>query len=220
MRRDSLVAILCSAVLMLGGVAASAVTKASRTFGFDDAALDASPKGFSFGRTGSGAPGKWIVKKEKDAPSGANVLAQLDADKTDFRFPVAFADEPSLQNVRVSVKCKTISGEVDQVCGVVLRLKDENNYYIARSNALEGNIRFYHVKDGKRTQLASWNGKVTHGVWHELAVEAKGDQFQVFWDQKKVLDAKDQTFPGAGKIGLWTKADAVTWFDDLTVTEL
>jgi hypothetical protein len=220
MRRESLAAILCGGALMLGGLAAQAVTKATRTFRFDDAAIGAPPKGFSFGRTGSGAAGKWLVRREKDAPSGANVLAQLDPDPTDDRFPVAFADEPSLQNARVSVRCKTISGEVDQVCGVVLRLKDSNNYYLARSNALESNIRFYYVKDGKRTQLTSWSGAVTHAVWHELAVEAKGDQFQVFWDQKKVLDAKDQTFPGAGKIGLWTKADAVTWFDDLTVTEL
>jgi hypothetical protein len=220
MRPESLVAILCGTALTLAGLAARAVTKAERTFDFDDAAPDAPPKGFSFGRTGSGTPGKWVVRKEKDAPSGSNVLAQLDADGTDFRFPVAFADEPSVQNVRVAVKCKTISGEVDQVCGLVLRLKDENNYYIARSNALESNIRFYHVKEGKRTQLASWSGKVTHGAWHELAIEAKGDRFQVLWDAKKVLDVKDRTFSGPGRIGLWTKADAVTWFDDLSVTEL
>ena len=130
---------------------------------------------------------------------------------------VAFTG-PELKDLRLSVKCKPVSGKVDQGCGLVLRLKDTDNYYVARANALEDNVRLYHVVKGKRIQFAGWNGKVASGVWHELAVEAQGDHFQVFFNGKKVIDANDKTFADAGKIGLWTKADSVIYFDNLTVT--
>jgi hypothetical protein len=100
----------------------------------------------------------------------------------------------------------------------VWRYADANNYYVARANALEHNIRLYHVKNGTRKQFASWRGTVTGSAWHELRVEARGDHFQVYWDGAKVLDARDRTFTGGGKVGLWTKADSVTYYDDLTVT--
>ena len=118
------------------------------------------------------------------------------------------------------MKCKPVSGKVDQACGLVFRFKDENNYYLTRANALEDNIRIYFVKDGKRKQFASFSGKVTGATWHELRVDAKGDHFEVFWDGKKVLEATDKTFADAGKVGVWTKADSVTEFDDLTVAPL
>jgi hypothetical protein len=114
------------------------------------------------------------------------------------------------------VRCKAVSGTLDQACGVVFRYTDENNYYVARANALEDNIRFYYVKSGKRTQLASWSGRVSSGFWHELRVEAQGDRFSFFWDGQSVIEANDKTFPYSGKIGLWTKADSVTYFDNLS----
>ncbi len=184
---------------------------------FDADAAGQIPPGFEFGRTGNGAQGKWIVKEEKDAPSAPNVLAQVDADATDYRFPVAFTG-PKMKDLRLSVKCKSVSGKVDQGCGLVFRLKDADNYYITRTNALESNVRLYHVVKGRRIQFAGWNGKVTSGVWHDLSVEAKGDHFQVSFDGKKVMDAHDKTFPDAGKFGLWTKADSVIYFDNLTAT--
>jgi hypothetical protein len=190
--------------------------KAAMTLNFDGDKQGDAPKGFQFGRTGSGREGKWVVKAEKDAPSGSNVLAQIDADDTDYRFPVAFTG-PELKDLRLSVKCKAVSGKVDQGCGLVFRLKDADNYYVARANALEDNVRLYHVVKGKRIQFAGWNGKVASGVWHELAVEAQGDRFQVFFNGKKVIDANDKTFADAGKVGLWTKADSVIYFDSLTV---
>ncbi|MBI2889240.1 MAG: hypothetical protein HYY13_00485 [Nitrospirae bacterium] len=148
------------------------------------------------------------------------MLAKLDADDTDDRFPVATADAPSLRDLRLSVKCKPISGKVDQACGLVFRYRDENNYYVTRANALENNIRLYYVKDGRRRQFASWSGKVSAGAWHELRADARGDQIEIFWDGERIIDAHDKTFTEAGKVGLWTKADSVTYFDDLAVAPL
>ena len=202
--------------LVLAG-AALAQEHAPVIHNFDADAAGGTPPGFEFGRTGGGAQGKWIVKEEKDAPSAPNVLAQVDADATDYRFPVAFTG-PEMKDLRLSVKCKPVSGKVDQGCGLVFRLKDADNYYITRANALESNVRLYHVVKGRRIQFAGWNGKVASGVWHDLSVEAKGDHFQVSFDGKKVMDAHDKTFPDAGKFGLWTKADSVIYFDDLTAT--
>ena len=184
------------------------------TLNFDSDAVGQPPKGFEFGRTGQGRQGKWVVQSVADAPSGGNVLAQIDADGTDYRFPVAFAG-PEFKDLQLSVKCKPVSGKVDQACGLVFRLKDADNYYVIRANALEDNVRLYHVVKGKRVQFAGWNGKVATGTWHELAVTAVGDHFEASFDGKKIIDAHDKTFGAAGKFGLWTKADSVTYFDEL-----
>jgi hypothetical protein len=201
--------------------AAPSVTSATaRTRTFDDDAVGAPPAGFSFGRTGSGAAGRWLVRAESGAPSGANVLAQLDADDTDYRFPVAVMNEPSLRDVRISVRCRAVSGRVDQACGFVARYRDENNYYVTRANALEDNIRLYTVRDGQRHQLASWSGRVTPNAWHDYRLEIRGDHLEVFWDGQRVLDFHDTTFGEAGRVGVWTKADSVTYFDDLRAEAL
>jgi len=212
--------ILVIAAILTLGLFARAEPPSAKTWNFDKDPADTPPAGWSFGRTGKGAQGKWVIKIEKDAPSGPHVLAQTDTDDTDYRFPVAVANEPSLKDLRLSVKCKPVSGNVDQACGIVFRYRDENNYYITRANALENNVRLYYVKNGSRKQFASWSGKVTSGLWHDFRVEAQGDHFQVFWDGKKVMDAKDGTFTEPGKVGLWTKADSVTYFDDLTASPL
>ncbi len=164
--------------------------------------------------------GQWILKAESDAPSGRQVLAQVDEDATDFRFPLAVADAPSLADLRLSVKCKPVSGAVDQACGLVFRYQDEHTYYLARANALEHNVRLYRVVNGRRQQFADWSGAVARGVWHELRVEARGDRFIVFWDGQQIMNAADTTFGKAGKVGVWTKADSVTYFDDLTLDPL
>ena len=190
------------------------------TWNFDQDRAGEAPREFSFGRTGQGRPGRWVVQAEHDAPSGPNVLAQVDADATDYRFPVAVANEPILRDMRLSVKCKPVSGEVDQACGLVFRYQDENNYYVTRANALEGNIRLYHVVKGARQQFAGGNGSVASGVWHELVVEAQGEQFMVYWDGQEVMHAQDKTLPNPGKVGVWTKADSITYFDNLRVEPL
>jgi hypothetical protein len=110
---------------------------------FDSDRAEGPPSGFSFAKTGSGKAGQWVVKAVSDAPSSPNVLAQVDTDSTDYRFPVAVANEPSLRDVRLSVRCKPVSGQVDQACGLVFRYRDQDNYYITRANALENNVRLY-----------------------------------------------------------------------------
>lgn len=210
------------------GMAASSVAPGPATaaggtpqvWSFESDRTGGAPRAFSFGRTRSGAPGRWIVQAEPDAPSGANVLAQLSADGTDSRFPIAVADAPPLRDVRVSVQCKPISGVVDQACGLVFRYRDENNYYLTRANALEDNVRLYRVKNGNRSQFDGWSGPVTSKAWHELRVDARGDHLEVYWEGKKIIDGRDSTFPEAGKVGVWTKADSVTYFDDLSETPL
>ncbi len=166
---------------------------------FDSLPAGQPPAGFSFGRTGGGRVGRWIVQSAPDAPS---------------------PPKPSFTDGSVSVKCKPVSGHVDRACGLVFRYGDENNYYLTRANALEDNVRFYYVKNGRRIQLANWSGKVTSGAWHELRVEFQGDHVEVYWDGTKRIDAHDHTFSGSGRVGVWTKADSYTLFDDLTARPL
>lgn len=208
-----------SASSRLAGGSEARSTKAAGSWvrAFDDDRAGGPPIGFSFGRTGKGAPGRWIVQPDPSTPAAGNVLAQLDEDDTNFRFPVAVLDEPKLADINLSVRCKAVSGRVDQACGIVVRYQDENNYYITRANALEGNIRLYTVRDGSRDEIASHSIEVTRNDWHAYRLELRGDHFQVFWDDHRVLDHNDETFRQAGRVGLWTKADSVTYFDDLRV---
>jgi hypothetical protein len=156
------------------------------------------------------------VLETSQAASGRKVLAQTSADPTGGRYPVCVCEFFYATNVAVSVKFKSISGKVDQAGGVVLRYHDANNYYLARANALEDNVRFYKVQGGKRVQLASIDTKVTGGAWHKLSLRAHGNHFTVTFDDKS-FEADDSTFPGSGLGGVWTKADSVTWFDDLMI---
>jgi hypothetical protein len=216
---------MCGLVVLAWAFAAGAAEPQDgaqpASFSFDKDAPGKKPPGFVLARTKNlGKPGKWVVEAQKDAPSGGQALGQIDNDDTNARYPVAVTTAAFPSDVKVSVKCKAVSGDTDQACGLVFRYKDENNYYITRSNVLEENVRLYHVKDGKRTQFASWDGKVPGKVWNELTAEAKGDTFRVYFNGQKVIEAKDSTFSAGGKVGLWTKADSVTYFDDLTVSPL
>ena len=192
----------------------------TKTWNFQSDAMNAAPAGFSFGRTGSGREGKWVVVRDSTAPSGDHVLAQLDADDTNNRFPVAVADAPTMRDLRLEVRCKPVSGKTDQACGLVFRYRDSDNYYVARANALEDNVNLYHVVKGRRREIKGWNGKVAPNAWHTLAIEARGNRLQVFWEGRPIIDATDDTFRDAGRVGVWTKADSVTYFDALSATPL
>jgi hypothetical protein len=188
------------------------------TFNFDNDNPGGMPTGFHGARTGQGSEGKWVVMPDATAPSKPNVVAQTSTDKTDYRFPLLMADEGSFKDLELSVRFKSVSGEVDRAGGLVFRLKDANNYYIVRANALEDNYRLYHVINGSRRQFAGANFKVTSGEWHELRVECVGNKIMCYYDGAKKIEATDDTYKDAGKVGLWTKADSVTYFDDLRVT--
>ncbi len=192
----------------------------NRTWNFDQDPVGKLPTNFTSALTGRGAIGQWEVMKDDSAPSPPNVLAQTSTDGTDYRFPLAIAENTDYKDLALSVRFKPVSGKVDQAGGLVFRLKDKDNYYIVRANALEHNFRLYHVVKGRRVQFAGVNLKVASNRWHEIKIEVRGDEFKCFYDGQLRFTAKDDTFKDAGKIGLWTKADSVTYFDDLRVEDL
>jgi hypothetical protein len=189
---------------------------AAQTVDFRAAAPGAPPAGFEFATTGSGPQGRWEAVRDASA-AGGTALAQLSTDATSYRFPIALHATARAANVEVTARFKPISGKVDQAGGLVVRYRDPNNYYVARANALENNVRFYRVVQGKREQLATADVKVAPGEWHRLAVRAEGDRFTVSFNGKVLYGTSDQTFGAAGKVGLWTKADSVTHFDTLDI---
>jgi hypothetical protein len=197
-------------------IAAQAQAPAKVTIDFEKFATGAAPVGFTSHLTGQGTTGKWEIREDSSAPGGPKVLAQISTDATDYRFPVLVYDAFTAKDVEVSVACKAVAGIVDQACGVVARFADKNNYYIARANALENNVRLYHVAAGRRVQFAGTKHAVTSGQWHTLALEIKGAHFRVSFDGKLLFEAEDKTFAGAGKVGVWTKADSVTHFDNFS----
>jgi len=186
-------------------------------YNFDGDTLGQLPAKFHSAKTGGSATEKWIVSADPTAPSKPNVVTQTSTDQTDYRFPLLISDEGSFKDLDLRVKFKADSGNIDRAGGLVFRLKDPNNYYIVRANALENNYRLYHVVNGRRSQFAGANLKVTSGEWHELRVEAVGNKITCYYDGSQKIEATDDTFKDPGKVGLWTKADSVTSFDDLKV---
>lgn len=193
------------------------VIQGGMVYGFDNDNAGRIPKGWSHDRTGRGQIGNWIVMADTTAPSNPNVLAQTSQDQTDYRFPVAVLDSSSHTDLQLSVKFKAIKGSVDQGAGLVWRYRDINNYYLVRANALEDNVNFYKVVDGKRREIQGFNTKVSTNQWHTLLVEARGDTLECYFDGNRLFEKKDATFMGPGKIGLWTKADSYILFDDVTI---
>jgi hypothetical protein len=207
----------CAGILLLAAAAlAWAQAATTKTFNFDSDAAGSPPAGFEFTRTGQGAEGKWVVRDDKDKP-GNRVLVQESADTTDYRFPLAVVKDGSYKDVTLSVRARPVSGEVDQGFGMVWRYKDAGNYYITRCNADEDNCTIYHTVNGRRRPFQNKPIKVAKNAWHTLKMEATGNHFVVWYDGTKVLDATDDTFKDAGRVGLWTKADSVIQFDDFTI---
>jgi hypothetical protein len=178
---------------------------------FDDLKAGEPPPGWTATKTGKG-DAKWTIEKDDTAPSKPNVLKQSGV----ATYPVALKDDTSLKDGFVEVKFKPISGKEDQAGGVIWRAKDSDNYYIARANALEDNVTIYHTIKGKRTEKKRTDMKVAFNEWHTLRVDFKANHFTVTFDGKKAIDWDDETFKEAGKVGVWTKADSVTLFDDFT----
>jgi hypothetical protein len=162
----------------------------------------------------SQASGTWRVVADPTAPSKPNVLAQVSQNHTGSYFNVAVANQPSLKDVTISVRSRAVAGQEDQGGGPVWRYRDLRNYYIARHNNLEDNYRVYKVVNGRRIQLGSARVGARTGTWHTLKVTMSGNHIQCFFDGRNYLDVKDDTFKDAGKVGLWTKADAQTHFDN------
>lgn len=199
--------------------ALTATTALAQTVNFDDAKRGELPANWTGTKTGKGDP-KWTVEKDDTAPSKPNVLKQ----SGEATYPVALKNDANLKDGFVEVKFKPVSGKEDQAGGVVWRAKDADNYYICRANALEDNVVLYKTENGKRKSLDIVGRKGGYGVetkvapnqWHTLRVEFAGKRFKVLFNGKHQFDVEDMTFTEAGKVGLWTKADSVTLFDDFS----
>jgi len=188
-----------------------AAVAAADSVNFDAGTVGQAPAGWTATRTGSG-DAKWTIEKDDTAPSKPNVLKQSGV----ATYPVCFKNDTNLKDGFVEVKFKPISGKEDQAGGVVWRLKDANNYYIARANALEDNVTIYHTINGRRTEKKRTNMKVASNVWHTIRVDFADNHFTVTCDGKKAIEWDDDTFKEAGKVGVWTKADSLTLFDDFS----
>ena len=195
--------------LVVGAMLAAAA--AADSVNFDAGTVGQAPAGWTATRTGSGEA-KWTIERDDTAPSKPNVLKQAGV----ATYPVCFKNDTNLEDGFVEVKFKPISGKEDQAGGVVWRLKDANNYYIARANALEDNVTIYHTINGRRTEKKRTNMKVAANVWHTIRADFAANHFTVTCDGKKAIEWDDDTFKDAGKVGVWTKADSVTLFDDFS----
>jgi hypothetical protein len=208
--------------MVIGGMLMSTISLAQNTpIEIDTSAMQTGgdPEDFTFWRTGQGEGGEWTVVGDPTAAKG-RAIAQISKDRTDYRFMLAGYKPFSGKNLEISVRFKPVAGTVDEAGGVAVRLLTPDDYYVARANALEDNVRFYRVVKGKREQLASANTKVSANQWHTLALTAEGDRFTVSFDGKALISAQDGTFPDAGKVALWTKADSVTYFDTISIRPL
>jgi hypothetical protein len=188
---------------------------------FDDQPLQRPAAGWKIAATNPTAGlATWQVIADPTAPSPPQVFALTSSDNYDGTFNLAIAEEASFRDLELTVKVKAVAGKEDQGGGPIWRCQDENNYYICRFNPLEGNFRVYVVAGGKRRQLESVKLELSAGRWYELRIRMKGNRIACYLNGELRLEAADDTIPQAGRVGLWTKADAVTSFDDLQVQAL
>ena len=178
---------------------------------FDEAKAGALPPGWTCGVTGRGSP-MWAVARDASAPSQPNVLRQSGAG----RFPWCVKKNVSVADGFVEVKFRPEHGKEDQAGGVVWRWLDGDNYYVARANALENNVSLYYTAGGRRNTLKYVDAPVPSGVWHTLRVEFSGMRIRVILNGHAAIELEDAHITAAGAVGVWTKADSVTAFDDFS----
>jgi hypothetical protein len=193
----------------------------AETVNFDDGIAGAAPAGWVLSKTGTGQP-KWTIEADATAPSKSHVLKQSGR----ATYPIALKSGTRLLDGIIEVKFKAIAGSEDRAAGLIWRARDADNYYVVRANALEDNVVLYKTVNGIRSALDIVGRKGGYGVntpvppnqWHNLGVEVSGTRFTVKFNDTVLFTVEDATFGDAGMIGLWTKADSVTVFDDLTFT--
>jgi hypothetical protein len=189
---------------------------------FESTQTGTTPEGWTATLTGSGVP-KWSVESDETAPSKSNVLKQ----SGQATYPLLLKNDTSIRDGFVEVKFKAIAGSQDRAAGIVWRAKDANNYYVTRANALEDNVVLYKTVNGVRTPLDivgrrggyGTGVKVPANIWHSLRIDFKASRFVVSYDGKQLFEVEDSTFTDAGMVGLWTKADSVTLFDEIIYGE-
>src|SRR5882672_3262956 len=189
---------------------------------FEGNQIGAAPQGWTPTLTGSGEP-KWTIESDRTAPSKLTVLRQSGR----ATYPLILKDDTNLKDGFVEVKFKAIAGSEDRAAGIVWRAKDANNYYVTRANALEDNVVLYKTVNGVRSPLDiigrkggyGTDVKVPANIWHSLRIDFKASRFSVSFNGKQLFEVEDSTFTDAGKVGLWTKADSVTLFDEVIYGE-
>ncbi len=191
----------------------AAITAGAVTFDFENDATGSAPEKWQ-------CRSVWKVHSDADAPSGKQVLSMVENKSgvlgMGMGFNTCYTPQMHLKDGTLSVRFRADSGRIDQGGGIMWRVQRGNTYYVARFNPLEGNFRFYKVMNGSRSLLASTNLKLQPG-WHTMTVRQAGEYFEGSIDGKRVLKARDSSIAHAGGVGVWTKADAATSFDDLVV---
>jgi len=198
---------------IVAGAAAAALATAAHaeTVNFDTDPSGAIPAGWMCGSTGGGAP-RWAVEADASAPSKPNVLKQSGSGT----FPWCVKQGTAIVDGAVEVKFKPLSGREDQAGGLVWRWKDGDNYYVARANALENNVSLYYTEGGRRRTIKYVDAPVPGNTWHTLRAEFRGTRIRVLLDGKAYIELDDSHIAGPGAVGVWTKADSVTAFDDFS----
>jgi len=206
--------VLTNRIVVSFGIALCACTLAggttmAETINFDADPIGTAPSGWTAGVTGRGAH-RWSVEVDAGAPSKPNVLKQ--SGRGDF--PWCVKNDTQIADGYVEVKFKPVSGKDDQAGGVVWRWKDGDNYYVARANAMEDNVSLYYTQGGRRITLKYVDAPVAKDRWHTLRVDFAGKRIRVALDGKVYIEVDDEHIAGTGRVGVWTKADSVTLFDD------
>ena len=186
---------------------------------FSDDPVGGTPKGWIATMTGQGSS-KWSVEEDATAPSKSKVVKQSGR----AAYPLLLKSGTNVKDGFVEIQFKAVSGAEDRAAGIVWRARDANNYYVVRANALEDNVVPYKTVDGKRNSLDIVGRKGGYGVkvpvptgrWHTLRVQFAGNRFKVIFNGQPLFEVEDRTFSEAGQFGLWTKADSVTVFDNVS----
>jgi 3-keto-disaccharide hydrolase len=211
---------MLTAAMLLCLMEVSVMADITATFETD--AVGAAPKGWTATSTGKGDP-KWTIEQDQTAPSKLKVLKQSGR----ATYPLLLKDDTNIKDGFIEVKFKAIAGSEDRAAGLVWRAKDANNYYVVRANALEDNVVLYKTVNGVRSALDIVGRKGGYGIvvpvpanrWHSLRIDFKGTRFKVAYNGTQLFEVEESTFNNAGKVGLWTKADSVTLFDQITLGE-
>ena len=216
--------LVCAAFVLSAWPAAAA----ERYFDFSGARLNEAPPGFRSTVSGEGRPGEWKIVEDQASteatPTNVNpsvtvrrqVLAQLSRDTTDEHFPLLIFEGETFGDFALTTRFKTVSGSVEQMAGIAFRVKDEKNYYVVRASSLGRSFRFYEVVEGLRRAPIGPEIEIPSGIWHELAVDCKGNQIRCSLDRKELFAVNNNTFT-EGKVGFWTKSDSVSYFGDTKI---
>jgi hypothetical protein len=194
----------------------------NQAISFESTQTGGAPEGWTATLTGSGDP-KWTIESDETAPSKSKVLKQSGR----ATYPLILKNDTNIKDGFVEMRFKAVAGSQDRAAGIVWRAKDANNYYVTRANALEDNVVLYKTVNGTRSALDivgrkggyGVNVAVPSGTWHSLRIDFKASRFSVSFNGKQLFEVEDSTFTDAGKVGLWTKADSVTLFDEVTYGE-